>query len=625
MSDTPSSSVCFVDADTSSDTCSLLPSDEISLPTKCTYDSKDKLVVALDFGTTYSGIAYAFANVPKPDVVSIMDWPGIEGLAQPKVPTVICYGGSSTKEATWGAQKHTGDVVQGLKLLLDPDQLRPLYLSESTAKTDLKRLGKPAVDVAADFISAIYKHAMKKIESSIPSAYLMMCQKEFVLTVPAVWSDRAKDTTLKVLEVVWWISTTSLLTPTLAAKQAGIHPIVLIKEPEAAAMYTLHMLQDKALSKVGDAFVICDAGGGTVDLISCEITQLTPRLELKELVPGTGGMAGSLGLNKRFEQAIEELVGDDQYLTLYKTKGFQQAVQQFDQSVKTSFRGDLDEEYYINFPMANLEDDPANDLGSNCWNMKGSDVKTIFDPLISDIQRLVQEQSRSRHVISTSNWSETHTSQAIFLVGGFGSSEYLKGCLENDHPTIQVIQPRGAWVAIVKGAVLSQLPQEAMIVSNQATRHYGVTSASLFNATRDSGQIKIWNPSLGVDAVHHMTWYIYQGEDLKREQVIKFPFYRAFPEATFSTRFLTFTDEPTQSECKIPPVHPSPSATKTNCVLTADLTGVDRAQFKKTIGADGLPYIDVCYHLVITIKPAMMKFSIQVKGKEMGTVNASYD
>ena len=39
--------------------------------------------------------------------------------------------------------------------------------------------------------------------------------------------------------------------------------------------------------KVGDAFVLSDAGGGTVDLISYEITRLDP-LELRELVPGTG-------------------------------------------------------------------------------------------------------------------------------------------------------------------------------------------------------------------------------------------------------------------------------------------------------------------------------------------------
>lgn len=132
------------------------------------------------------------------------------------------------------------------------------------------------------------------------------------------------------------------------------------------------------IGQVGDAFVICDAGGGTVDLTSYEITQLTPRLELRELVPGKGGMAGSLGLNKRFEQAVKELVGEDQYFTLCKTIAFQKAVQQFDRSVKTAFRGGMDEEYCVNFPMENLKDDPANDLTSNCWNMKGYVLEQAF-------------------------------------------------------------------------------------------------------------------------------------------------------------------------------------------------------------------------------------------------------
>jgi len=38
--------------------------------------SEDQLVVALDFGTTFSGIAYAFANDLKPEIISIVDWPG---------------------------------------------------------------------------------------------------------------------------------------------------------------------------------------------------------------------------------------------------------------------------------------------------------------------------------------------------------------------------------------------------------------------------------------------------------------------------------------------------------------------------------------------------------------------
>lgn len=71
-----------------------------------------------------------------------------------------------------------------------------------------------------------------------------MTKVQFVLTVPAVWSDSAKDATLK------------------AAEKAGMgnrHDLKLISEPEAAAVYTLKAIQPNHL-KVGDNFIVCDAG-----------------------------------------------------------------------------------------------------------------------------------------------------------------------------------------------------------------------------------------------------------------------------------------------------------------------------------------------------------------------------
>lgn len=40
------------------------------------HESEDQLIIGLDFGTTFSGIAYAFTKSSKPDLVSILDWPG---------------------------------------------------------------------------------------------------------------------------------------------------------------------------------------------------------------------------------------------------------------------------------------------------------------------------------------------------------------------------------------------------------------------------------------------------------------------------------------------------------------------------------------------------------------------
>lgn len=106
-------------------------------------------------------------------------------------------------------------------------------------------------------------------------------------------------------------------------------------------------------------------------MISYEVEATSPRLKLKELVPGSGGMAGSLGLNKRFEEAVKNLVGEEEYLRIKKTKAWLRANTQFDREIKCAFRGKPSEEYFVNFPMADLNDDPANGLESNCWRMTG--------------------------------------------------------------------------------------------------------------------------------------------------------------------------------------------------------------------------------------------------------------
>lgn len=48
-------------------------------------------------------------------------------------------------------------------------------------------------DVAADYIRAMYEHAMEHIATKVPENYLENdVQEKFVISVPAVWSDKAK-------------------------------------------------------------------------------------------------------------------------------------------------------------------------------------------------------------------------------------------------------------------------------------------------------------------------------------------------------------------------------------------------------------------------------------------------
>ncbi|KAH6842399.1 hypothetical protein B0I37DRAFT_399101 [Chaetomium sp. MPI-CAGE-AT-0009] len=563
------------------------------------YESDEKLIIALDFGTTFSGIAYCFANQRDPKVAAILDWPGAEGESAPKIPTLINYTNAKGGKFAWGASvnRMQGNVV-GVKLLLDPSQERPFYLPTSNIKRTIKNLPKVPVEIAADFIGAVYRHAQSEIAKVVPKDYLKICQKHFVLSVPAVWSDAAKNATLQ------------------ASRIAGIFPVTLIKEPEAAALYTMHSL-DFSLN-VGDAFVVCDAGGGTVDLISYEVVGLTPNLQVKELVPGTGGMAGSLGLNQRFVEAVKNLVGEDQFADLRKTKGFLLAEKTFDREVKRAFKGDPDEEYFVNFPMASLDDDPDSGLEANCWRMTGKDLKAIFNPLITDILRLIDDQ-----VKSVKMKRPTGGVTGIFLVGGFGSSQYLKACVEREHPGIQVLQPTDAWAAIVKGAALSKLPRQATVLATSATHHYGVTAWKRYDPELDSdvpslifrdgskkaerastsnitprpsppsysSRFSYFTPSCKKKLTdRQMTWFINIGDDILRDQKIKFPFYQSIDE-DYSPSDLIFRNTLFECSDSHAPMHFSKGhKISSNCVLEADLRSVPKSQFVRRIDKDGQPY-----------------------------------
>lgn len=73
-------------------------------------------------------------------------------------------------------------------------------------------------------------------------------------------------------------------------------------------MYTLKSISPSTL-KLGRRFVVCDAGGGTVDLVGYEVTSIG-KIEVKEATEGTGGRCGSSMLNMRFRRHLKQTHGD---------------------------------------------------------------------------------------------------------------------------------------------------------------------------------------------------------------------------------------------------------------------------------------------------------------------------
>ena len=121
-----------------------------------------------------------------------------------------------------------------------------------------------------------------------------------------------------------------------------------------------------------------------------------------------------------------------------------------------------------------------------------------------------------------------------------------------------------------------------------------------------------------------MTWYIEKGEDLQRDQKICFPFQRRlapdYVPDDLVLKVALHTDESTRAH-----KYPNNNVVNLNCKLSADLRSIDRSLLKDKIGADGKPYVEVKFDLVISLKSALMKFSLEIKGKEYGSVAAKYE
>lgn len=145
----------------------------------------------------------------------------------------------------WGFQfKPEETRLRCIKLFLDRNQKLPHFVSPLETASQLRKFDKTVMEAASDYLAQIYKHTIATLTKRYGETFMSITKVQFVLTVPAVWSDSAKDATLK------------------AAEKAGMgkrHELQLISEPEAAAVYTLKAIQPNHL-KIGDNFIVCDAG-----------------------------------------------------------------------------------------------------------------------------------------------------------------------------------------------------------------------------------------------------------------------------------------------------------------------------------------------------------------------------
>ncbi|KAI1423137.1 hypothetical protein F5Y12DRAFT_759014 [Xylaria sp. FL1777] len=483
---------------------------------------KTTLVVGIDFGTTFSGVSWLVCKTgsspSQPEIISL--WPTStynrrKNSDSQKVPTKVYY--DNFNELSWGFKIPAGvEAIEWFKLLLLNDEDLQSHLRGSShlddAKKSLSRLRKNAVQLVGDYLKALWDHALEQICNAKGQIVIDGMPIEVVLTVPAIWSDYARGRMREAVE----------LAGILKHRIAGKTTLSFISEPEAAAIATLPELENRGDLQSGDSFVVLDAGGGTVDIISYKMNKLEP-LSVSECVEGEGALCGGTFLDKEFELLLKRAVGMVTWNKMNSSDIRRMMNNEWEHGIKEAFNGEPD--YYTVELPSHAQIGPV--------QFSSDELQPIFDKIVSQIGGLAQKQ------INAIKTKTSRLPKLLILVGGFGRSPYmLKYLKKNLHSQITVLQARGdkPWTAICRGATISRASElsstdkQSLVKSRIARLNYGWTYHVPFEYGVHKQQDKFWSHDLGEwRANNQMQWVIKRGDDISLKKAKTYDYFITWP------------------------------------------------------------------------------------------------
>lgn len=202
----------------------------------------------------YSGAAWAtVADFEAEQINLITSWPGT-GREEGKAPTELFY---EEERLMWGyTVPPDADPIRWFKLLLLRDEDLTAQLRESEfllrAHKIIRESQKTAIDLTADYLGALWRHILDTIYRARGKSVMEALKFHVVITVPAIWKNYARQS----------MEEAARKSGILDTRPAGPTTLAFAPEPEAAALASLY--ESRPSINVGDVFVICDAGGGTV-------------------------------------------------------------------------------------------------------------------------------------------------------------------------------------------------------------------------------------------------------------------------------------------------------------------------------------------------------------------------
>ncbi|KAJ3497279.1 hypothetical protein NLJ89_g10367 [Agrocybe chaxingu] len=372
------------------------------------------LVIAIDVGTTFSGVSYAILEPGEiPKIHGVTRFPGQEHVAgNSKIPSLVYYDNHGRLMAAGAEAENNTTVAQAedeewIKAELFKLRLRPrtMQLNMNGMRLSILPKRKTPVHVFGDYLNYLYNCTRSFISETHANGRALWNSVEpdiqFVLSHPNGW-EGPQQTRMRNAAVY------GRLVPDTDEGRARIR---FVTEGEASLhACVLNGLAADVLSNPSKhGFLIADAGGGTLDISAYAIRGTSP-LTMEEIAPPDCIFAGSIFVSRRAREFLEEKLKHSKYGT---PDSLDHITRKFDETTKRLFR-DRNDLQFIPFGSP-LDKDPTVGIRSGQLRLTGNEVANLFEPSVDAAFNAIKAQ------IDASNGMI----RSVFLVGGYAASPWL--------------------------------------------------------------------------------------------------------------------------------------------------------------------------------------------------------
>ncbi|RGP77158.1 heat shock 70 kda 12b [Fusarium longipes] len=341
------------------------------------------VALGIDFGTTYTGVSWARSTDPS-DLNSITGWPSEDHRNKNQIQMPTLY---DVKTEKWGYQ--ITPEMKPMKwfklLLLNKEDINKEAGGNSAQLREtiqiLEALGEDItpVQVVGLYLKKVWDHTYASLGSMMDIDNLPL---RVAITVPAIWPDYAKNVMKEAAKIAGITKHRAIGTTTL----------MTVEEPEAAALASLFQRNSFLEINKDESFVVCDAGGGTIDVISYTVVSEQP-FRLEECVTGRGKLDGAFLIDQAF---FSYLKGKAKLkIKSLKVQDYNQFIlREWELGAKRSFSSADEPDFYHLHPPSDAYGPMARLRKKETLAINKVDMTNFFARSLTGIKYLVGDQYR---------------------------------------------------------------------------------------------------------------------------------------------------------------------------------------------------------------------------------------